>query len=139
MEPTPRAGPCLEELGEFVDEDSIATASSILERVEYIAVDLLLEPPPPNSTMYLRTLLELECIRVLELRVVSCRDDSLKRLLTLADEPEVSRVVMEGECIEIVVPVDPPYRAKSLIEKLGLNGKLAITGFRPVEWEGGLA
>ena len=133
MEPTPGAGPCIEELaGDLLDRSSVEEAIRVLERLEYTVVDLLLEPLLEGAFMYLRVAVDMECLRVLEMRVRSCGGGSA-RLLRMAGEPEVSRVIMEADCLEIVVPVDPLYRVKSAMNKLGVRGSLSITMFRPAE------
>ena len=47
-----------------------------------------------------------------------------------AEWPEVARVVMEGDCVELVVPSEPQLRIKNALEKLGVE-KVKPVAFRP--------
>ncbi len=129
-EPTPRAGPCIEDTG-IVEGESASFAYSKLYRLEYNIVDLLIYTDGELEAAA-RVFVSLDCLELLEIIVKACGDAS-GRLLRLADEPEVSRVSMEKGCVELHAPGEPPERARRLLEKLGITGPLEILAYKPIE------
>ena len=129
-EPTPRAGPCLEDTG-LVDEEESSNVWSLLYPLEYNIVELLVFEGPPEVVF--RVFISLECLEALEARVRAC-GDTARKLLELADEPEVARVAMTSKgCVELVVPFNPPIRVRRALDRIGITTPLAILAYRPVE------
>ena len=129
-EPTPRAGPCLEDTG-LVDEEEASNVWSLLYPLEYNIVDLLVHEGPVEVAF--RVFIGLECLEALEARISGCGDVA-GRLMKLSDEPEVSRVSITGRgCVELVVPFDPPLRVKKALERIGITTPLHILAYRPIQ------
>ena len=129
-EPTPRAGPCLEDTG-LVGEEEASNVWSLLYPLEYNIVDLLVYQGPPEVAF--RVFIGLECLEALEARIRACGDRA-RELLELADEPEVARVAMTGGgCVELVVPFEPPVRVRRALDRIGITAPLTILAYRPVE------
>lgn len=62
----------------------------------------------------------VDCVEAVALRVVGC-GEARKRVYSITDWPEVSRVDVEGDCVYAIVPGDPPYRLRAALEKLGVG------------------
>lgn len=138
LEPTHGAGPCLEDLGELgLDESEMAGLWFHLSRTEYSVVDVLLGHNG-NASVYVRCIVGPECLKPVELHAELC-GELAGRGLSLADEPEVVRVILkrEGgvECVELVSDFNPPIKALNLIRKIGVTDRFRIEAYRPVEGE----
>jgi hypothetical protein len=126
-EPTPGA-PCLEDL-EVLEEEDIAEVEATLYTREETVYDVLLDEPRYEVYLRVQSTMPGDCIRVLELRVKGCGKEGVE-LLKNAEWPEVSRVVIEGDCVELVVPSEPQLRIKNALKKLGVE-KVKPVAFRP--------
>ena len=123
LEPTLEAGPCLE-YGLPLTASDIEEVHHVVFTLEELGIDEAI------VTVYSEQELEsgfrvlwdpaMECFRVASLVVRGCGGESA-RLVKAADWPEVSAVALERDCTEIVIPLDPPYRVKRAVEKLGLD------------------
>jgi hypothetical protein len=71
-----------------------------------------------------------KCLPVLELRIRGCGEKSTE-LLKKVEWPEVSKAVMEGECVELIVPSEPPPRIANALRKLGLE-RAKVLAYREV-------
>ena len=127
-EPTPRAGPCIEEVAE-VDEAEFRLLHELLTMTEHDYVDVLLHEAE-GVEVYLEAFAGLDCIRVISLHARGCGPAALDYLKAAADWPEVSRVVVEGDCIDLEIPPDPPLRIARALDKLGVDTPLAPRAFR---------
>lgn len=126
-EPTPGA-PCLGDL-DVVNPEDLVDLESTLYTKQGTLYDVLVESS--RYEVYMRVYsAAFECIRLLELRVRGCGVESTE-LLKIVDWPEVTRASMEGDCLELVVPADPPQRILNAMRKLGLD-KLKPIAYRGV-------
>jgi len=124
VEPTHRAT-CIEDLS-ILPIDEIIELESRLYISESSIFDVLIHQDS-NLEVYLRVY-SSECVEVLELRVRGCKDKS-KIILEALTWPEVSRALVEGECVELQVPAHPPVRVKEALRKLGLT-KISVQAYR---------
>ncbi len=131
MEPTHGAGPCLGEAG-LLDDESAAWVAAVLETRGYQAVDVLVHESR-GIEVYLRVGASPDCAELLEARARFCGEAEARRAFEAADWPEVSRAVVEGGCVEIVIPADPLFRVREALRKLGLSPPLRAEAYRPVE------
>jgi len=127
LEPTPGAL-CLEDL-EVLEEDDITEVEAVLYIREKTVYDVLLDDPRYEVYLKVQSTIPGDCVRVLDLRVRGCGKEGVE-LLKNAEWPEVSRVVMEGDCVELVVPSEPQVRIKNALKKLGVE-KVKPVAFRP--------
>ena len=128
MEPTPGAGPCIgDELD--VDETEFNLLYGLLESTEYNWVDVLIYRSD-GVEAFLECFIGVDCLRIIDLRIRVCGSSAIKGLKHAGDWPEVSRLVFEGDCIEMVVPSTPPGRVRSALGKLGVGIPLAPVAFR---------
>ena len=125
--PTPGA-PCLDDL-EVLEEDDIIEVEAVLYTREKTVYDVLLDDTRYEVYLKVQSTIPGDCVRVLELRVKGCGKEGVE-LLKNAEWPEVSRVVIEGDCVELVVPSEPQLRIKNALEKLGVE-KVKPVAFRP--------
>lgn len=134
-EPTHTAGPCLEDGIPFSGsgEEEVHKAVYLLERNGVDEADILVYSRHGLDVWFrVEWSPEDECYRVAHLAVRSCGESS-GELLKAVEWPEVSRAAIDRGCVEIVIPLDPPYRAERAIKKLGLNpGQWRLSGLRPV-------
>lgn len=136
LEPTPGAGLCLEEISYLgLDPYEVEELWLHLSRREYNVIDVLILEKSGLS-IYVRTLIEPDCMRPLELYAELCNEHSRKGL-SLAEEPEVVKVVLKKEagreCVELVTDFDPIVKPRNLIEKLGITERFNIMAYRPVK------
>jgi len=136
LEPTPGAGPCLEEISYLgLNPNEVEELWFHLSRREYNIIDVLILEKS-GLLVYVRTLIEPDCMRPLELHVELCNEHSRKGL-SLAEEPEVIKVVLKKEasmeCVELVTDFDPFVKPRNLIEKLGITERFNIMAYRPVK------
>ena len=129
-EPTPRAS-CLEDLDMVSAEDIVELEATLYTRPGTL-YDVLVEGG--RYEVYLRVYSTLsDCLRVVELRVRACGEGSLE-LFKLVEWPEVSRAIVEGSCVELVVPAEPPFRVASMLRKLGFS-EVRLSAFREARLE----
>ncbi len=131
IEPTPRVGPCLEDLG-IVEEIDARMAHAMLVNKEYNIVDILLYNDDVLE-VYIEVFIGLECLHVLSLHARSCVKEGIEKLKALSEKPEFTRIVLEGDCFEIQAPWEPPFRLKRALDLLGIKGKTSILGYRAVD------
>ncbi|MCS7106725.1 MAG: hypothetical protein NZ902_01280 [Acidilobaceae archaeon] len=74
---------------------------------------------------FLRLLSSPECLEARELVISACEERGAE-FLKYAELPEVARIALEGECVELHVPADPPQRIKEALRKMGLGEAKAI-------------
>ncbi|MCE4602196.1 MAG: hypothetical protein F7C08_03905 [Desulfurococcales archaeon] len=127
-EPTPRAGPCIEEVV-AVDEAEFRLLHELLSSTEYDYIDILLHEGD-GIEVYLEAFAGLDCIRLISLHARGCGPAALEYLKAAADWPEVSRVVIEGGCIDLEIPSEPPFRVARALDKLGVESPLVPRAFR---------
>jgi hypothetical protein len=126
-EPTPGA-PCLNDL-DVLEEDDVIEVEAVLYTREKTVYDVLLDDTRYEVYLKVQSTIPGDCVRVLELRVKGCGKEGVE-LLKNAEWPEVARVVMEGDCVELVVPSEPQVRIKNALKKLGVE-KVKPVAFRP--------
>lgn len=122
---------CLSDLNMFPQEE-LNELEAMAYRAEHTLLDLLIWEEGSMSS-YLRLYSRHDCVAAVELRVRGC-GDGLSKALSLADWPEVSRVVIEGECAEAVINPYPPARIRGALNKLNVEPR--ILAYRPVKEEG---
>lgn len=127
-EPTPGAGPCIGDVAR-VDEAEFRLLHEFLNTIEYDYVDILVHSED-DMEVYFEAFAGLDCIRVVNLRVRGCGPAAIEYLKAAADWPEVARVVLEGGCIELTVPPEPPLRVARALEKLGVEEPIVPRAFR---------
>ncbi len=125
-EPTPRAF-CLEDL-EILEEDDILEVEGTLYTREGTIYDILLDNTRYEVYLKVYSTTLGECVQPLELRVRGCGERSVE-LLKNIEWPEIARVVVEGECVELIIPSEPPSRIKNTLRKLGIE-KVKPIAFR---------
>ena len=130
-EPTHGAGPCLWEAG-ILDAESSAWVAAVVESRGYPGLDVLVHEAG-DVEVYVRIFSGPECPELAELRARFCEGAEAGKAFQAVDWPEVSRAVVEGGCLEIVVPADPLFRVKEALRKLGLTPPLKARAYRPVE------
>ena len=128
MEPTPGAGPCLEDLKLVADEDLIALKAK-LEGLEFTYFDVLLHANDARE-VYIRCVDRVECLEVVELRVKRC---GAHADLTALREAGVKGIALEGDCVEVIYGAAMIAR---VLESEGLRPPLKILGYRPVDHHG---
>ena len=127
-EPTPRA-PCLADLGIIALDDLIELESTLFVK-QGTFYDVLVSEG--EWEVFLRVYSSAsDCLRVLELRVRRCGERA-GELLKMIEWPEVSKATIEGDCVELVIPSDPPSRILNALGKLGLREVKPIA-YRDVE------
>ncbi|MCX8195661.1 MAG: hypothetical protein N3F67_01035 [Acidilobaceae archaeon] len=132
-EPTPGAA-CLGELG-ILSREEVAELEGIAYLSEHTFLEVLIYEGE-GMEAYLRLISTPECLRVKELVVRGCgeRGSSLIRLTGL---PEVTRIAFQGDCVELIVPSEPPSRVREALRKAGVEGIRAIA-YRELPWGEGL-
>lgn len=128
QEPTQGAWPCLLD-SLRVDRREFQLLEETLYLSEYNYFDVLVYRDD-DIEAFLVVFSSLDCLQLVELHIRGCGDNAMELLKAAADWPEVSRVIMEGSCLELVVPADPPLRVEKALEKLGVNKPLQPLGFR---------
>ncbi|MCE4611208.1 MAG: hypothetical protein F7B17_04460 [Desulfurococcales archaeon] len=126
MEPTQRAGGCLSELLPLGDVE-VSMIAGILQSKEHDLIAVLLAVVD-DKEVYAVVEYTDECPALRELRVRGCGE--ARELIGAADWPEVSEVVIEGRCAEIVIPGDTRVRVENALKKLGVS-KLEFLAWRP--------
>ncbi len=132
QEPTPRVGPCIEDTG-LVEKEEASIAYSMLEPQEYNIVDLLLYSTPENVEVYARVFIGLECLNVLSLHIRGCGEKAVEMLKKYSDKPEFYKIIMEGNCIELIAPHTPTIRLIRALSIVGAKTPLPILAYRKVE------
>ncbi len=127
MEPTPGAGPCIEDVLE-IDEGEFKLLFDFLTLQEHDFVDILIESD--GFEVYIEGFISTDCIVVLALRIRGCGSALAEQLRAYSDWPEVSRAILEGDCIELVIPPDPPARVREAVRKLGVETPIVPRAFR---------
>jgi hypothetical protein len=116
MEPTPRAGPCLEEIFPGL---SLEELHQRLVNTEHNYVEFLLYQD--NDLMVtLLAFIDFDCFRVEGLRVRGCKERQ-EEVIKLIGEPEAAGGDIERECAEARIPAEPPYRVLRTLKKLELE------------------
>ncbi|MEB3844250.1 MAG: hypothetical protein LRS48_01045 [Desulfurococcales archaeon] len=131
IEPTQRVGPCLEDL-DFVEEEDARLAHATLYSREYNIV-YLLAGEYEGIEVSLKAFVGLDCLHLLSLHARGCGPEVQGRLKKLYENPEFTKIILEGDCIEIVAPAEPPYRVKRALKLLGIEGKLRLLAYRRAE------
>ncbi len=127
-EPTPGAGPCVEDWG-LLDEEEARQIHAILDAQEYNYYDLLVYEG--EYEVFLRVFVGLDCLRLEEVRVRGCGEIA-ERVKELIDLPEFTRIALEGECVEVASPADLRMRIEKALERLGLRAPLSPIAYRAV-------
>ncbi|MGC9071774.1 MAG: hypothetical protein ACP5HK_03645 [Acidilobus sp.] len=133
LEPTQRAGPCLEEVFTEIDRDEVNELFSTLYNKEYNTVEVLLhEEQDRRLQVYARCFVSARCLVVLEVVAETCgRDLSLSPF----EWPEVDRAEVVGECLRLASRPEPPLKARRLLSQLGVTEPRDILGYRPAGGE----
>ena len=127
-EPTPGAGPCIDEALE-IDEDEFRLLWEFIDLTEHDRVDILVYDSD-GVEAYIEAFAGVECLQILALKIRGCGDVALEYLKAAADWPEVSRVVIEGGCVELTVPPEPPLRVARALDRLGVEKPIVPMAFR---------
>lgn len=109
---------CLADLGLFSAEE-VGELEALFYSLEHTIVDLLIWEEG-DMISYLRFYSRPDCLALLELRLRGC-GESAKKVLSLADWPEVSKIAIEGACVEALVRPSPPAKVRSALNKLGIK------------------
>ncbi len=131
VEPTPGAGPlCVEDLLPSLRaalRDLYLLASSL----EYNYYMLILRA---SGGVRARVLLYVgpRCLEVRGVALEAC-GESVEALKGLADRPEFPVVDVEGGCVSLKAPADPPYRVLRALRLAGVEEEPAVEGVEPVE------
>ncbi|MCE4625082.1 MAG: hypothetical protein F7C35_04380 [Desulfurococcales archaeon] len=128
-EPTPGVGPCLEDW-EIVREEEARVLFGLLEPLEVNYVDLIV--PHEVYEVFLRVFIGLDCLHLVEIRVRGC-GDHVNDIKELYNNPEFTRIVLEGNCIEIGAPGDNRIRVLRALNHLGLKPPLEPVAYRLVK------
>ncbi|MEB3759926.1 MAG: hypothetical protein GSR72_01680 [Desulfurococcales archaeon] len=131
QEPTPGTGPCLEELGIVDKEDAIASYA-LLEPQEDNIVDLLLYSDE-GLEVYVQVFIGLDCLHIIALHLRGCGSKSVETLKKYSDKPEFTKIIMEGECIDLEVPPYPRIRIERALSLVNLKPPLPILAYRRVD------
>ncbi len=129
MEPTPGASCIWEALRGYIDVDSFLEVYSLAYGREHDYVDILVMDDGKLEA-YIKSYVGLDCLELIDLRIRGCGSDALAVLKEYAEWPEVSRIIMEGDCIELVVPPHPPIRVVEALRKLGLKDTITVKAYR---------
>jgi len=116
---------CLEDTG-LLPASEVYWYYKLLYTYEHDYVNLLVYDRGPF--IYIRVRVGLECLEPLHLVVEACEDEG-SSLLKHADDPEVSKIVVETGCVRLYVPFEPVLRVKRMLEKLGITGPLRILDY----------
>lgn len=127
-EPTPGVGPCIEDIG-LVKENIARELHVMLEPTEYNVVDLLV--PSRELEVFLRVFIGLDCLHALEIHIRGC-GKLVGKVKKLYEEPEFSRVILEGDCMEIVAPADPSLRLVRALRLAGIEAPVEPVAYRVV-------
>ena len=128
-EPTPGVGPCLEEWG-LTEEEEARILFGLLEPLEVNYVDLLI--PHENYEVFLRVFISLDCLHPVEIRIRGCKEH-VSEVKRLYEAPEFTRIVLEGDCIEIGAPADNRIRVLRALSYVGLEPPLHPVAYRLVK------
>ncbi|BAA80063.1 hypothetical protein APE_1078 [Aeropyrum pernix K1] len=135
LEPTHQAGPCIEDGLPLVDagEEELHAVVAALEKMGVDEALIRLSSAGGLQVFYhVSWSMEDECYSAAALVLRGCGDEWGPRLLKAADWPEVSKVALDRGCVEIVIPLDPPYRVKKALEKLGVEPEgWSVEGLEP--------
>jgi len=129
VEPTPRVGPCIEETG-IIDEETSRQLFALFEPKEHNFIDLLVFEDEGTET-FLRVMVGLDCLHVFELHVVGCGEKSVEALKKLYDKPEFTRLVLQGNCVELIAPWNPPMRIKQALRLFNIEIPVVPKAYRP--------
>jgi len=115
MEPTPGAGPCIDEVLDLSKEDTAEIYAAATTRgMDYAEILFFsTQSMMVSAVAYAGS----ECLELLGLRVIGCRDESSKAA-RLLESPEATSGDVWGECVEARIPADPPYRIKRALDML---------------------
>jgi hypothetical protein len=127
-EPTPGVGPCVEEWG-IIEKETARILYGMLEPLDYNYVDLLILHE--KYEVFIRVFIGLECLHLVEVRVRGC-GETLEEIKKLSELPEFTRIMLEGECIEIAAPADMKHRVVKALEKIGIEPPVSPVAYRMV-------
>ncbi len=119
FEPTPRAGPCIEEF--LGNNEEVQEVNSVSQNRENDYVDVLIYDN--NFSFYLKLFNGIDCLHIMYAIIESCNENEKNFLLKLADEPEVYKVIVRGNCIKLIIPSLPLIRITKIMEKAKINSK----------------
>ncbi|AFZ70249.1 hypothetical protein Calag_0483 [Caldisphaera lagunensis DSM 15908] len=123
FEPTPRAGPCIEEF--LGNSEELQEVYSVSQNREYDYVDVLIYDD--KFSFYLKLFNDIECLHIMYAIIESCNENEKDFLLKLADEPEVYKVIIKGNCIKLIIPSLPLIRITKIMEKAKINSKQILS------------
>ncbi|MEN2999689.1 MAG: hypothetical protein ABDH61_03855 [Acidilobaceae archaeon] len=96
-----------------------------LEAIAYVSpatrIDLLIHAEEQLEA-FLILFSGVECLEARELVVRGCGERG-GELVKHVELPEVARVALEEECVELRVPASPPQRIKEALRKMGLDAR----------------
>ena len=78
--------------------------------------------------IYIQVRVGLDCLEPQYLVVEECGPKA-SELLKHADDPEVTRIIVEVDCVKLYIPFEPVLRVKRMIEKLGITEPLRILDY----------
>ena len=119
---------CLEEVVE-VDRLSAIEARSVLDTLEANMADLLLYSGG-GKEVYARVFISVDCLLLVYVVVKACGEASGSLLKLASESPEVTKITMEKDCVEAMVPPSPPGRVSRFLEKAGIRGGLTVKAYR---------
>ncbi|WP_292320574.1 hypothetical protein [Caldisphaera sp.] len=122
FEPTPGAGPCIEEF--FGNNDDIQEINSVSKNRENDYVDVLLYYN--KISFYLKLFNGIDCLHIMYGVIESCEEEEKDFLIKLADEPEVYKIIVQGKCVKLIIPAIPLLRIYKIMEKAKINSKEII-------------
>jgi hypothetical protein len=131
LEPTPGAGPCLEDLFKEINGDDLAELFSTLVNKEHNYVEVLLgKDEKRRLEVYARCFVSLRCLEVIEVVAELCgRDVSLEPF----EWPEVDKAEVLNECLRLSSRPEPPLKVHRFLMQLGLGEPQEVLGYRVVE------
>jgi len=131
LEPTPGAGPCLEDLFKGMNGDDVAELFSTLVNKEHNYVEVLLgKDEKRRLEVYARCFVSLRCLEVIEVVAELCgRDISLEPF----EWPEVDKAEVLNECLRLSSRPEPPLKVHRFLMQLGFGEPQEVLGYRVVE------
>jgi len=122
FEPTPGAGPCIEEF--FGNNEDVQEINSISKNRENDYIDALVYGN--KISFYLKLFNGIDCLHIMYGVMESCEESEKDFLIKLADEPEVYKIVVQGNCVRLIIPSTPLLRIAKIMEKAKINSKEII-------------
>jgi len=132
FEPTPRVGPCVEEL--LAKSEELDEINSVVQNREADWVDLLLYDNN-EIQFYLRTFVGIDCLHIVQGILESCSEAGKEICKRYVDYPEVSRIDLQGDCIFLFIPHFPSLRIRKFMEKIAIRPE-RILAYRLIYEEG---